>query len=293
MAWIRIDDHFYDHPKWATAPGDSIALWLAAMAWCNRNESFDGFVPSVKLAGLVKVRNVKQTCDDLVKREALTVHGDGYLIRNYAEWQQNEKVKAIREKRAANGKKGAAARWGAMANPMANAIASAMPIAMANPMAKPENSMANSWQTPWQTDGNENAPPPTTHSVLVTTQLDDLLLSSVSLYAMHVYDANPSACRIDPERYMAGIAKNTLRERGAELRAYVARHPQATAQELAAHVLRVPGISVRQSEAPPAWQADPACPHCDGSGLVNTGPEGGPATYDACDCRRPFAPDAA
>ena len=58
MAWVKIDQHFYDHPKWAEAPGDSIALWLAAMAWCNRNNSLDGFIPTAKLHGLVNIRNL-------------------------------------------------------------------------------------------------------------------------------------------------------------------------------------------------------------------------------------------
>lgn len=142
MAWVKIDDQFYDHPKWADAPGDSIALWLAAMAWCNRNESFDGYIPAVKCGGLVAVRSVKRTCDDLVNRRGFVPHQAGFIIHGYAEWQQNEKVKAIREKRSAAGRAGAAARWGEIANGMANAK-----------------------QMPWQTDGNENAPPPTTHFV--------------------------------------------------------------------------------------------------------------------------------
>lgn len=150
MAWVRIDDQFYDHPRWATAPGDSIALWLAAMAWCNRNDSFGGFIPSPKLAGLVAVKNVKATCTDLVQRGAFTADNDGYWITSYEEYQQNERVKAIREARSEAGKKGAKARWKQKdeAEEMANA-------------------MANGWQLPWQTDGNGNAPLPTTRSVVV------------------------------------------------------------------------------------------------------------------------------
>jgi hypothetical protein len=112
MSWVRIDDHFYDHPRWATAPGDSIALWLAAMAWCNRNDSFSGFIPELKLAGLVGVRNVKATTKDLVDRGAFDVTEGGYLITSYEEYQQNDRVKAVREARSAAGKKGAAVRWG-------------------------------------------------------------------------------------------------------------------------------------------------------------------------------------
>jgi uncharacterized protein YbjQ (UPF0145 family) len=112
MSWVRIDDHFYDHPRWVDAPGDSIALWLAAMAWCNRNDSFGGFIPAVKLGGLVNVRNVKATTKDLVDRGAFSQQLNGYFITSYEEYQQNERVKAIREERRKAGKKGADARWG-------------------------------------------------------------------------------------------------------------------------------------------------------------------------------------
>lgn len=157
MSWVRIDDHFYDHPKWATAPGDSIALWLAAMAWCNRNGSFDGYIPAKKLAGLVNISSQKRSTQDLVERRAFVAHRDGYLIHEYADYQQNEKVKAIREKRSQAGRKGASVRWGATGPEVASAIA--------NPMA---NAIANGRQMVWQTDGNENAPPPTTHCIQVS-----------------------------------------------------------------------------------------------------------------------------
>nr|WSZ97251.1 hypothetical protein OH820_17745 [Streptomyces sp. NBC_00857] len=44
MAWVRISDDFYDHPKFDTAGALGTALWLASLAWCNRNLT-DGFIP--------------------------------------------------------------------------------------------------------------------------------------------------------------------------------------------------------------------------------------------------------
>lgn len=140
MPWVKIDEHFYDHPKWATAPGDSIALWLASMAWCNRNDSTSGFIPAVKLSGLVHIRNVRRTAADLVTRGAYhphTVDGvHGYLIHDYQQFQQPEKVRAIAAKRSAAGQAGARARWqtdhpsiaNSVANSMANAIAKTCPV---------------------------------------------------------------------------------------------------------------------------------------------------------------------
>jgi hypothetical protein len=37
MPWVRIDDHFDEHPKHAKAGPLGIALWLAGLAYCNRN----------------------------------------------------------------------------------------------------------------------------------------------------------------------------------------------------------------------------------------------------------------
>lgn len=141
MPWVRIDEEFYDNPKWVGAPGDSIALWVAMIAWCNRNDSTEGFIPAIKTQGLVNVRNLKATLADLCSRGAphpvvRQVEG-GYVIHDYTEYQQPEKVREIAAKRAAAGKKGATRRWGKsppdpQANGMANAIANATDVAMTN-----------------------------------------------------------------------------------------------------------------------------------------------------------------
>jgi hypothetical protein len=44
MPWIKVDDHFDEHPKFAKAGPLGIAMWLAGLAYCNRNLT-DGFVP--------------------------------------------------------------------------------------------------------------------------------------------------------------------------------------------------------------------------------------------------------
>jgi hypothetical protein len=111
--WVKIDDQFYDHPRWCDAPGDSIALWVATLAWCNRNDSTEGLIPRTKIGGLIKVRSLRNTVTDLVDRGALDETDAGYLIHDYAEYQQPEKVRAIAAKRAETGRKGAEARWAA------------------------------------------------------------------------------------------------------------------------------------------------------------------------------------
>jgi hypothetical protein len=44
MAWVRIDDHFDEHPKLARVGPLGWGVWLAGLAYCNRNLT-DGFIP--------------------------------------------------------------------------------------------------------------------------------------------------------------------------------------------------------------------------------------------------------
>lgn len=44
MPWVRVDDHFSEHPKLAAAGPLAWALWFAGLAYCNRNLT-DGFIP--------------------------------------------------------------------------------------------------------------------------------------------------------------------------------------------------------------------------------------------------------
>jgi hypothetical protein len=44
MAWVRIDDHFDEHPKMQRVGPLGWGYWLAGLAYCNRNLT-DGFIP--------------------------------------------------------------------------------------------------------------------------------------------------------------------------------------------------------------------------------------------------------
>ena len=93
-------------------------------------------------------------------------------------------------------------------------------------------------------------------------------------------------CRTNEAGYRASVGASMREEWRDALGSYLDRRPNATAEELAAHVLHVPGMSVAQSEPKRDWYADPRCEHCDGDGLANTAPEGDAATYGPCHCRR-------
>ena len=44
MPWVKIDDHFDEHPKLARVGPPAWGYWLAGLAYCNRNLT-DGFIP--------------------------------------------------------------------------------------------------------------------------------------------------------------------------------------------------------------------------------------------------------
>lgn len=269
MAWVKIDDRFDEHPKWDNAPGDSIALWVAAMAWCNRNDSHTGYIPHTKTLGLVNVRSHKATIADLLARGVIHAHEGGYLIHDYEEYQQNEKVKAIRAKRAAAGKLGARARWGD-GNGMANAI------------GLPSDSVANAWQT----DGNENAPrPDDPFSVTGSTETtDDSDCADPSSVVVDPVEAIQMTARYmalelvksarnvrDHNAWVAGTAKTIVIERPDEISHLLA---EGMAPADAAEFLT--GTSRRQHIH--AVEDRETCPSCDGMKLAETD-----AGYVQCD----------
>ena len=76
-------------------------------------------------------------------------------------------------------------------------------------------------------------------------------------------------------------------EHNVTIAAYLARNPAATAEDIARDVLKVPGVApAAVTPTAPDWYANPHCETCDGDGLANLAPEGAPAAYGPCDCRR-------
>ncbi|TQN27492.1 hypothetical protein FHX37_4212 [Haloactinospora alba] len=57
MAWVRLSDDFYDHPKFDQAGALGIALFSAGLAWCNRNLT-DGFIPKKTALRLLDFEDV-------------------------------------------------------------------------------------------------------------------------------------------------------------------------------------------------------------------------------------------
>lgn len=133
MAWVRIDDHFDEHEKLAQVGPLGIALWVAGLAYCNRNLT-DGAIPwsvarkllsweyldvpndegyrSRNRISVVSGRrgndvNSEMVIDLLVYAGLWEDKGDEYLIHDYAEYQNTkEDIAALRAMRAEAGRKG-------------------------------------------------------------------------------------------------------------------------------------------------------------------------------------------
>jgi len=104
MGWVRVDDAFYDHPKFGEAGPMGIALWITALAWANRNLT-DGFIPEHRIKLLLSWDGVawnmwtnglfgggEDVSPELVAKHLVAVGlwaeaPGGYQIHDYLEYQ--------------------------------------------------------------------------------------------------------------------------------------------------------------------------------------------------------------
>ena len=90
--------------------------------------------------------------------------------------------------------------------------------------------------------------------------------------------------RGEPGAHRAFLARTLPNEHADAIADYLAEHPDAAAEELAAALM--PALaSEHQHERRPAWYYDPACTEHDTDGLVRID-DTGQGTYRPCPCRR-------
>lgn len=154
MVWVRIDDRYNEHLKFASAGPLGVTLWLAGMAYCNRNLT-DGFIPwtvartlvaweyigaagptAILVALLDSDDEPAMVTSDLVIDQVVhsglwdTVTG-GYMVHDYLDYQPSRQ--AVMTERAA---KAAAGRAGGLASAQARGVAPAQAPAEADTQAK-------------------------------------------------------------------------------------------------------------------------------------------------------------
>lgn len=138
MTWVKVDDHFAEHPKMAAVGPVGWGVWLAGLAYCNRNLT-DGFIPFEVAEGIggkwrVRVPDVRDpdrtvvwtiarvsgpdgedmetewVIDLLVSAGLWDAVAGGYQVHDYGEFQPlKADVVAERERRSAHAKAAGAA----------------------------------------------------------------------------------------------------------------------------------------------------------------------------------------
>lgn len=104
----------------------------------------------------------------------------------------------------------------------------------------------------------------------------------LDLYAEHV---TASASNVkNPDTYKAGVVTKAKAEHGQQLRQYLEARPNATAEELACHVLGLP-LGIPQSPRSDAWYADPHCMICGGDGHASF-EQDERSYFGPCPCRQ-------
>lgn len=109
MAWARIDDAFFNHPKVRKAGKDAVIFHMAAL--CHSNAfTTDGFIADAMLE-LIAIQAFQRKANGLADRLVECGLWDriegGYLIHDYLEYNYSkQQVEEIKSKRSAAGKQG-------------------------------------------------------------------------------------------------------------------------------------------------------------------------------------------
>jgi hypothetical protein len=100
MTWVRLDDGWYDHPKFLNVGDAARLLWVQGLTWSARHTT-DGHVSRKAAARFLQTkRNLGIAISELVRAGLWVATEDGYLIHDYSDYQtSSEQIKA---ERAAN-----------------------------------------------------------------------------------------------------------------------------------------------------------------------------------------------
>ena len=131
MPWVKLDDHFDEHPKVARIGPLGIALQVAGLCYCNRNLT-DGFIPRAVARTLLDwqteqdgvlwtlARTSGMQGDDVTAQWVIDLLVDagvweeadgGYRVHDYADYQPTkEAIDIERRKKQAAGQAGGLAR---------------------------------------------------------------------------------------------------------------------------------------------------------------------------------------
>lgn len=163
MPWVRIDDAYADHPKLAAVGPLGQALWLAGLAYCNRNLT-DGFIPWAASQSLLAWQYLEPPKNGLRRRMTIGVGSglsgedvttdyviellldvglwesmdDGYYVHDYPDYQPSKaEVVEEREKTRDRVRKFRNAPSNATGNAVTNAVETLPPVPVPVPVPTP------------------------------------------------------------------------------------------------------------------------------------------------------------
>jgi hypothetical protein len=135
MTWIRVDDHFADHPKVMALAHDrltGLGLWHVAASYCARYLT-NGFVPSTHVRANAPVRLINR----MVAVGLFDPVDGGYMLHDWLNYNPSrEAVKEAQAKKRAAGQAGGRASAGAraQANGAADDEAKSNPVPVPQPI---------------------------------------------------------------------------------------------------------------------------------------------------------------
>lgn len=94
MTWFKIDDGFYDHPKFLDLPNGAVGLWAKAGAWCGKHLT-DGLIPATKVKALKGTASqIHALIDAELWDEAVTDAGTkAYRFHDWTDFQPTREQK--------------------------------------------------------------------------------------------------------------------------------------------------------------------------------------------------------
>lgn len=108
MAWFKVDDKLWGHPKWLATPVRARGLWVTAGSWCASQET-DGAVPRHVLATLGG-RAVDAAA--LVDAGLWATTRQGWRFHDWSQFQPDAaSLRAKRDKESVGGSFGNHKRW--------------------------------------------------------------------------------------------------------------------------------------------------------------------------------------
>lgn len=266
MAWVYLDDQFFDHPKVVLAGGDAAWLFVCGLGYCRRYAT-EGAIPVNQVSKLSDRRSPAKLAKRLVEVGLWEADGEHYRVHDYADWNKPQ------ESRTASARKAATARWAAERKQKnRDASGNAPRIADASePQSEPDAESsaepdASGCPPPHTPDPSNQVSSPSggdaAHSPVDDDdeRIDQLLTDIARARGDRLPGDHPTP-------WIRSVAKGLARNR-AEIVALDAQGLDAAAIDL-----RLDGLKPEPAAAPqplhPAIAADrrPDCPTCEGDGV--------------------------